>query len=141
MKRFLLFLLCITLGTITSAQSLRRADVDKLVYQYIEEEKYDSASFLMVKFANQEHDKGNLETALEYQIKNCELTEQHAAVLAAYGLTLIDLFNNYGMVFVLQRDLGQTIEAINTYLNLSHSIKQFSPENLPFYTNLIASTL
>lgn len=141
MKRFLLFLLCITLGTITSAQSLRRADVDKLVYQYIEEEKYDSASFLMVKFANQEHDKGNLETALEYQIKNCELTEQHAAVLAAYGLTLIDLFNNYGMVFVLQRDLGQTIEAINTYLNLSHAIKHFSPENLPFYTNLIASTL
>lgn len=140
MKR-LLFLLCITLGTITSAQSLRRADVDKLVYQYIEEEKYDSASFLMVKFANQEHDKGNLETALEYQIKNCELTEQHAAVLAAYGLTLIDLFNNYGMVFVLQRDLGQTIEAINTYLNLSHAIKHFSPENLPFYTNLIASTL
>lgn len=141
MKRFLLFLLCITLGTITSAQSLRRADVDKLVYQYIEEEKYDSASFLMVKFANQEHDKGNLETALEYQIKNCELTEQNAAVLAAYGLTLIDLFNNYGMVFVLQRDLGQTIEAINTYLNLSHAIKHFSPENLPFYTNLIASTL
>lgn len=141
MKRFLLFLLCITFGTITSAQSLRRADVDKLVYQYIEEEKYDSASFLMVKFANQEHDKGNLETALEYQIKNCELTEQHAAVLAAYGLTFIDLFNNYGMVFVLQRDLGQTIEAINTYLNLSHAIKHFSPENLPFYTNLIANTL
>ncbi len=141
MKRFLLFLLCITYGMITSAQSLKKADVDKLVYQYVEKEKYDSASLMLVMFANQEHDKGNLETALEYQIKNCELIEQHINSFVTYGITLYDMYNNYGMVFVLQRDLNRTTDAIDTYIELARTIKRYTPNALPFYTNLIASTL
>lgn len=141
MKRFLLFLFCITYGVITSAQSLRKADVDRLVYEYIEEEKYDSASILLVKYANQEYDKGNLETALEYQIKNCELTERYIDSFVSYGFTLNDLYSNYGMVFVLQRDLSRTSDAIDTYLELARTIKQYTPTVLPFYTSLIASTM
>lgn len=124
-----------------SAQDLKKVDVDRLVNMYAEQTKYDSASWLLVTFANQEHAKGNLESALEYQIKNCELIEQHIDAFVSYGITLKDMYNNYGMVFVLQRDLNLTTDAIGTYIELSKVIKLYNPEELPFYTNLIASTL
>ena len=139
-KSFLIFLflfICVR----TSGQNLTKPEVDRLANLYTEQEKYDSTSLTLVSFANQEHQKGNLETALEYQIKNCKLVEQHINYFVDYGFTLQDMYNNYGMVMVLQRDLNQTTDAINTYLELSKTIKLYTPEDLPFYTNLIASTL
>lgn len=139
-KTFFLFIFAVFCLSI-SAQDLKKVDVDELVNMYAEQTKYDSASWLLVSYANQEHTKGNLEDALEYQIKNCELIEQHIDDFVSYGITLNDMYNNYGMVFVLQRDLNRTTDAISTYLELSKVIKLYNPEELPFYTNLIASTL
>lgn len=141
MKKTLFLFFCIVINALVSAQNLNRTEVDKLVDVYAEHEKYDSVSLLLVTFANQEHQKGNLETALEYQIKNCELIEKHIDSFVSYGITLNDMYNNYGMVFVLQRDLNRTTDAINSYLELAHTIKLYSPDELPFYTSLIASTL
>lgn len=134
---FLFFFICVS----ALGQNLTRPEVERLAKLYIEQEKYDSTSLTFVSFANQEHQKGNLETALEYQIKNCRLVEQYINNFVDYGFTLQDMYNNYGMVIVLQRDLNQTTDAINTYLELSKTIKLYTPEDLPFYTNLIASTL
>jgi len=139
-KSFLIFLFLI-ICVPTLGQNLTKPEVDRLANLYTEQEKYDSTSLTLVSFANQEHQKGNLETALEYQIKNCKLVEQHINYFVDYGFTLQDMYNNYGMVMVLQRDLNQTTDAINTYLELSKTIKLYTPEDLPFYTNLIASTL
>lgn len=133
----LFFIFCITI----SAQNLEKADVDSLVSLYNEQEKYDSTSLLLVNFAHQEQRKGNLSLALEYQINNCELIEKHATFFGSRGFTLKDFYNNYGMVLVLQRDLNRSSDAIKTYLGLARIIKQFSPNDLPFYTDLIASTI
>lgn len=141
MKKALALLLCVFFCAAVSAQNLTKTKVDRLVNSYTSQEKYDSASLVLVTFANQEHQKGNLETALEYQIKNCELIEHHTNYFIQQGFTLRDFFNNYGMVFVLQRDLGNNLDAISTYLELANLIRQYSPSDLPFYTNLIASTL
>lgn len=139
-KPFFLFL-CMFFCATVSAQNLSKTEVDRLADSYVSQEKYDSVSLAFVTFANQEQQKGNLETALEYQIKNCELIEKHINSFVDYGMTLSEFYANYGMVFVLQRDLNRTDEAINTYLELARAIKQYSPDELPFYTNLIASTL
>lgn len=120
--------------------NLTGPEVDRLVKLYIEQEKYDSASLTLVSFANQEHQKGNLEIALKYQIQNCRLVEQYINNFVDYGVTFQDMYNNYGMVMVLQRDLNKTNDAINTYLELSKTIKLYTPEYLPFYTNIIAGT-
>ena len=138
-KSFLIFLFLI-ICVPTLGQNLTKPEVDRLANLYTEQEKYDSTSLTLVSFANQEHQKGNLETALEYQIKNCKLVEQHINYFVDNGFTLQDMYNNYGMVMVLQRDLNQTTDAINTYLELSKTIKLYTPEDLPFYTNIIAST-
>lgn len=134
---FFFLFVCVSI----SGQNLTKPEVDRLIKVYTEQEKYDSTYLMLVSFANQEQKKGNLETALDYQIKKCELVEQHINSFVDYGLTLKDLYNNYGMVMVLQRDLKQTNDAINTYLGLSKAIKLYSPEDLPSYTYLIASTL
>ncbi len=139
-KPFFLFL-CLFFCATVSAQNLTKTEVDRLADSYVSQEKYDSVSYVFVTFANQEQLKGNLETALEYQIKNCELIEKHIDSFIDYGLTLSELYANYGMVFVLQRDLNRSTDAINTYLELAQTIKLYSPDELPFYTNLIASTL
>ena len=141
MIRFLLTLMCYSFGLVVSALDLEKTDVDRLANLYIEQEKYDSTSLILISFANQEHKKGNLEMALDYQLRNCTLIEQHTKAFIDYGITLKDLYNNYGMVFILQRDLNRTEDAINSYLDLSRIIKRYSPDELPFYTNLIASTL
>ena len=141
MKKLFFLLLCILFCATVSAQNLSKTEVDRLADSYISQEKYDSVSLVFVTFANQEQQKGDLETALEYQIKNCELIEKHINSFVDYGMTLSEFYANYGMVFVLQRDLNRTTEAINTYLELARTIKQYSPDELPFYTNLIASTL
>lgn len=141
MKKALALLLCVCVCATVSAQNLTKTKVDRLVDSYTRQEKYDSASLVLVTFANQEHQKGNLETALEYQIKNCELIEKHIDSFVAYGITLNEMYANYGMVFVLQRNLNRSTDAINTYLELAHTIKLYSPDELPFYTNLISSTL
>ena len=141
MKKLFFLLLCILFCATVSAQNLSKTEVDRLADSYISQEKYDSVSLVFVTFANQEQQKGNLETALEYQIKNCELIENHIDSFIAYGITLSELYANYGMVFVLQRDLNRSTDAINTYLELARTIKLYSPDELPFYTNLIASTL
>lgn len=132
-----LLFLCISV----SAQQNKKNEVDSLITKYIEQRMYGSASELMVNYAIEEQNKGNLEAALEYQIKNCELVEQHAVFFGQNGLTLQDLFNNYGMVFVLQRDLGKDTLAIKSYLDLAKIVVQYSPPDLPFYTDLIASTM
>ena len=139
-KSFLIFLFLI-ICVPTLGQNLTKPEVDRLVKLYTEQEKYDSTSLMLVSFANQEHQKGNLDTALEYQIMNCRLVEQYINFFVDHGFTLQDMYNNYGMIMVLQRDLNQTTDAINTYLELSKTIKQYTPEDLPFYTNLIASTI
>lgn len=141
MKKALFLFLCIVFCASVSAQNLNKAEVDRFVDLYTYQEKYDSVSLMLVSFANQEHQKGNLETALEYQIKNCELIEKHIDSFVAYGITLNELYANYGMVLVLQRDLNRSIDAINTYLELAQTIKLYSPNELPFYTSLIASSL
>lgn len=141
MKKALFLFLCIVFCISVSAQNLNKAEVDSFVDLYTYQGKYDSVSLMLVSFANQEHQKGNLETALEYQIKNCELIEKHIDSFVAYGITLNELYANYGMVFVLQRDLNRSTDAINTYLELAQTIKLYSPNELPFYTSLIASTL
>lgn len=141
MKRTFFIILWVAIFLEVSAQDLIKTEVDSLVEFYTERRQYDSVSLMLTQFANQEHQKGNLEIALDYQIKNCELIEHHIDSFVAYGLTLIDLYPNYGMVFVLQRDLNKVTEAISTYLELARVIKQYTPEELPFYTNLIASTL
>ena len=141
MKKALALLLCVFFCAAVSAQNLTKTKVDRLVDTYTSQEKYDSASLVLITFANQEHQKGNLETALEYQIKNCKLIEQYTNYFIQRGFTLRDFFNNYGMVFVLQRDLGNNLDAISTYLELANIIIRYSPSDLPFYTNLIASTL
>ena len=139
-KLFFIFL-SLFISVSTFGQNLTKSEVDRLVRLYTEHEKYDSTSLMLVTFANQEHQKGNLEIALEYQIKNCRLVQQYINNFVDYGLTLQDMYNNYGMVMVLQRDLNQTTDAIDTYLELSKTIKLYTPDDLPFYTNLIASTL
>ena len=141
MKKALFLFLCIVFCASVSAQNLNKAEVDRFVDLYTYQEKYDSVSLMLVSFANQEHQKGNLETALEYQIKNCKLIEKHIDSFVAYGITLNELYANYGMVLVLQRDLNRSIDAINTYLELAQTIKLYSPNELPFYTSLIASSL
>ena len=141
MKKALFLFICIAFCVALSAQNLNKTEVDRLADLYTNHEKYDSVSLMLVSFANQEHQKGNLETALEYQIKNCELIEKHIDSFVAYGITLNELYANYGMVLVLQRDLNRSIDAINTYLELAQTIKLYSPNELPFYTSLIASTL
>lgn len=141
MKKALFLFLCIVFCASVSAQNLNKAEVDRFVDLYTYQEKYDSVSLMLVSFANQEHQKGDLETALEYQIKNCELIEKHIDSFVAYGITLNELYANYGMVLVLQRDLNRSIDAINTYLELAQTIKLYSPNELPFYTSLIASSL
>ena len=132
-----LLFLCISV----SAQQNKKNEVDSLITEYIKKGMYGSASEIMTNYAIEEQNKGNLEVALEYQRKNCELVEQHADFFGRNGLTLKDLFNNYGMVFVLQRDLGLDTLAIKSYLELSKIILQYSPTDLPFYSDLIASTM
>lgn len=141
MKKVFFVLFFVLSCLLVSGQGLSKSEVDSLVSLYTEQGKYGSVSEMLVTYANQEHCNGNLEIALEYQIKNCEFVEQHIDSFATNGLTLKDFFANYGMVFVLQRDLNQTIDAIDTYLGLSQAIKTYSPEDLPFYANLIAGTL
>ena len=138
-KALFLFLFMICCAAMT-AQNLIKTEVDRLAELYMSQKKYDSVSLMLVTFANQEHQKGNLETALEYQIRNCELIEKNIDSFVAYGITLNELYANYGMVFVLQRDLNRSTDAINTYLGLAQIIKLYTPDELPFYTSLIAST-
>jgi len=141
MKKVLFLAFCILVCINISAQNLNKTEVDRVVNQYIEQKEYDYASMMFVQFANQEHQNGNLRIALEYQIKNCELIEQHIDSFISYGITFSEFFANYGMVMVLQRDLNETIDAINTYIELSQLLIQYTPDELPFYTDLIASTL
>ncbi len=141
MKKLFLIFVYVLYCTAVLAQNLIKTEVDRLADSYTSMGKYDSVSLLLVTFANQEHQKGNLETALEYQIKNCELIERNTNYFVQCGITLKDFFNNYGMVFILQRDLGNSIDAISTYLELAEIIIRYAPSELPFYTNLIASTL
>lgn len=141
MKKVLFLAFCILVCINISAQNLNKTEVDRVVNQYIEQKEYDYASMMLVQFANQEHQNGNLRIALEYQIKNCELIEQHIDSFISYGITFSEFFANYGMVMVLQRDLNETIDAINTYIELSQLLIQYTPDELPFYTDLIASTL
>lgn len=141
MRRTLLFMLFIAINGLALSQDYNKYIVDSLVRVYIENGKYDSASLVMVVFANQEHKEGNLKTALEYQLRNVELVEQNIDIFASYGLTIQDLLNDYGMISVLQRDLGETTKAIETYLTLARIAKLYLPQELPFYTNLMASTL
>ena len=141
MKKVFFVLFFVLSCLLVSGQGLSKSEVDSLVSLYTEQGKYGSASEMLVTYANQEHCNGNLEIALEYQIKNCEFVERHIDTFAAYGLTLKAFFANYGMVFVLQRDLNRAIDAIDTYLGISQAIKTYSPEDLPFYANLIAGTL
>lgn len=141
MKKFLCILILISALFQSNAQSIDTFSINKQVSYYEQNEQFDSASLLLVQSANKAQDCGELEIALNYQIRNCELVEQQINAFAAYGLTLDALYANYGMVFVLQRDLGKKADAINTYLELAQTIKIYSPDILPFYTNLIASTL
>ena len=78
-KSFLIFLFLI-ICVPTLGQNLTKPEVDRLVKLYTEQEKYDSTSLMLVSFANQEHQKGNLDTALEYQIMNCRLVELQKTV-------------------------------------------------------------
>ncbi len=141
MRIIVIILVLITFSYKVDAQGLLKTDVDNLVESYINKGDFDSASSMLVTFANQEHQNNNLDIALEYQIKYRDMVEQNVDYFAAKGFTLIDLYNIYGMIFVLQRDLGQFTDAIDTYHELASTIKLYSPNELPFYTNLIASTL
>lgn len=123
------------------AQSVDTAFVNKQVAYYCNNGQFGSASLLLVQTAKKAQDSNELKTALNYQIRNCELVEQEIDYFFQNGFTLKDFFSNYGMVIVLQRDLGQKKEAIQTYLDLSYIISKYAPNELLFYTDLIASTL
>lgn len=141
MKKYLCILILISALFQSKAQSIDTISINKQVSYYIQNDKLDSASLLLVQSAIKAQDYGDLDIALRYQIRNCELIEQHINTFVSYGITLNNMYANYGMVFVLQRDLGKKADAINTYLELARTIKKYSPDVLPFYTNLIASTL
>ena len=141
MKFCISILLWLVLAFNIRAQSVDTAFVNKQVAYYCNNGQFGSASLLLVQTAKKAQDSNELKTALIYQIRNCELVEQKIDYFIQNGFTLKDFFSNYGMVFVLQRDLGQKKEAIQTYLDLSYIISKYAPNELLFYTDLIASTL
>lgn len=142
MRKAFLYVIALLIGTVSiSAQQYNKAELDSLIADYVKHDMYGSASLQMVRYAVELQNHGDLEQALEYQIKNCELIEQHIDFFVQQGLTLRDLLNHYSSVMVLQRDLRQDTLAIKTYIEIAKIVNQYSRSDLPYFTDMIASTI
>lgn len=139
--RFFISILLMVISISASAQDVTRQDVDKQVDSYINQEYYDSASLVLIYFANQEYAMGNKEVALEYQKKNCDLIELHFNYFIQKGLTLKEYFDQYSTLFFLQSNLNQKEESIMTCLKLLEKVKRKLPQYLPYYAQIMAGSL
>lgn len=141
MKRYSLLLFGLLFASNVRSQQLDTTRVIYEVSKYIQQEYFDSAGLILSEYVKHAIEKKDYSEALFYQIKYCELVEQNAEYFALNGFTLKNLFNAYSMIMVLQQNVGEDTNSIKTYLELSRAIEEYSPHELPYYTNLIASTL
>ena len=130
---FSLFLIC--------HSQTRFEQFDEKIRRYISAGQFYDASDAMIQYAWSLDSVGDKEAALDYQLMNCNLVEKHLDYFFDHGMTLQEYFSNREIVSIMYRDLGQTSNAIQTYLSIINDMMAVSPEMIPFYSNLMAPTL
>jgi len=133
---FLFFSLFLTCHSQTKFEQF-----DETIRRYISAGQFYDASDAMIQYAWSLDSVGDKEAALDYQLMNCNLVEKHLDYFFDHGMTLQEYFSNREIVSIMYRDLGQTSNAIQTYLSIINDMMAVSPEMIPFYSNLMAPTL
>lgn len=117
-----------------------KVEVDSVFNSKCNVGDYFSASQYIVDCAIKRQDIGDKNTALDYQLKNCELIEKHIDYFNEKGLTIDEYFYNWETVSFLYRDLGYLDECISIYLNIINQMKDLAPDMLPSYSSVIATS-
>ena len=117
-----------------------KVEVDSVFNSKCNVGDYYSASQYIVDCAIKRQDIGDKNTALDYQLKNCELIEKHIDYFNEKGLTIDEYFYNWETVSFLYRDLGYLDECISIYLNIINQMKDLAPDMLPSYSSVIATS-
>lgn len=122
------------------AQQPNKKAVDSKIDSLINIGEYATASNVMVDYSIFALHEGDSVTALKYQIENCKLVEKHAHFFADNGLTMEAFLNNYALVMCIERDMGKTKEAIETFSLICNIAERYLPSSLPTYADMMSAT-
>lgn len=132
---------CITYHFNCFAQSFNKSEVDSLFEEYVRDSLYVNASNLLVDYAKELESIGDKETALKYQLSNCDLIESNLDYFFQHGLSLEGYFADKGVVGLLYIDLGYKNKTICQYLSIVNQMRNMAPNLLLKYSEIFAPTL
>ena len=140
LKSFFTIVFLISTSPIWGQLLPTKVEVETVFKAKCEQGDFLSASNYIIDCAIKRQEIGDKNTALDYQLKNCDLIDKHIDYFNKKGLTLDDYFYNWEVVSLLYRDLGHIDECISVFLNVINKMKDSAPDMLPSYSKIIATT-
>lgn len=140
MKKFLLLLLVTGLALSVECQNYtnEKKIIDKKVAKYKKEGQLIAASNLMVDYANKLVREGDTLLALQYQLENCYLVDDHIEIFRKAGLTPELYFANWYITISLEGWLNKRNDGAKHLFSVLRKMQNEAPELLPFYASTLA---
>lgn len=133
---FEVLLLAFVLGSPIWGQSLpTQHEVDSVYDAKCKAGDYITASNYIIDYSKRKFNDGDEEVALDYQLKNCELIEEHVDYFFNNGLTVNQYFNNWIVASLMCKNLGYLDDCISIYLDLKDSMNEYAPDLFIDFTN------
>ena len=140
MKKFLLLLLVTGLAQSVECQNYtnEKKIIDKKVAKYKKEGQLIAASNVMVDYANKLVREGDTLLALQYQLENCYLVDDHIEIFRKAGLTPELYFANWYITISLEGWLNKRNDGAKHLFSVLRKMQNEAPELLPFYASTLA---
>jgi hypothetical protein len=140
MKKFLILLVITGLALSVECQNYTKEKrlIDKKVAKYIKEGQLVAASNLMVDYAIEMERQGDTLLALQYQLENCHLIDDHIDFFRKAGLTPEMYFANWYASISLEGWLKMKNEGAIHLFSLLRKMQKEAPDLLPFYASTLA---
>lgn len=137
MKQLVFFILFLVITSSLTGQDFSddKAYINKELDEKINSKNYYDASDLMIIFAQQLLKHGDTLSSLEYQLRNCELVDNHLDYFKNNGMTYEEYFSNWFVVISLEGWLKRKEESEQHLFSTLKKISIEAPYLLPQYAD------
>lgn len=139
MKYFYIILTVLLYFFPAVGQNHTKEETDSLINILIEKEQYESALSAMENYVVELNNDGNIDAALDYSIRICDLLSTQNCYFVNNGWDLSDMCSFWKQTCYLEIRLGKNRDAIELFLQLLPKLKNSAINEIPDFAYEVSS--